>query len=384
MHRFQTIVLGLGAYGSSVAYQLAKLGNDVLGIDQFTPPHRHGSTHGETRITRLAIGEGEQYTPLAMRSHEIWREIEAETGAELLTQNGGLIISNPATTATCHVDGFFDNTLAAARRYRVPHQILNAQEIRTRYPMFQIRDEDRGYFEPSAGFLRPEACVTAQLDLAKRHGAVVHTNEKVTRFAPINGAVEVCTDSARYTANQLVITAGPWLPAMLAPDRARSFTVTRQVLYWFEIRRDPQQFEPANFPIFIMEPRDYHDVVYGFPAIEGLCDGVKIATEQFETTTTPENVSRVVTHAEIEKFYTDCVAPYLPDLGPQCLKTATCLYTSTPDCRFIIDRHPDSDRVLVVSACSGHGFKHSPAIAEAIAQQITTGTSSQNLSAFSV
>ena len=130
MDRYDTIVLGLGAMGSAAAYQLAKRGQNVLGIDQFSPPHALGSSHGETRITRLAIGEGEQYTPLALRSHELWREIEKETGTDLLTITGGLIISSPAKTAALHVADFFANTIAAAIKYNIRHQILAADEIR--------------------------------------------------------------------------------------------------------------------------------------------------------------------------------------------------------------------------------------------------------------
>src|SRR6266566_9974628 len=175
MDKYDVAVLGLGAMGSAAAFQLAKRGRKVLGIDQFTPPHRFGSSYGETRITRLAIGEGEHYTPLVMRSHELWREIEKETGADLLTITGGLVISSIARTGMLHVDQFFSNTVAAAEKYRIPHQILSAADIRTRFPQFHIRDDELGYYEPSAGFLRPEACITAQLQLAGKFGAAIHT-----------------------------------------------------------------------------------------------------------------------------------------------------------------------------------------------------------------
>ena len=138
MRRFDTIVLGLGAMGSAAAYQLARRGNRVLGIDRFSPPHVHGSTHGDTRITRLGIGEGAQYTPLAMRSHQIWRELERETGRTLLTTNGGLVLSSRARTSQCHSDNFFANTVAAAARYDIPHELLDAGQIRRRFPLFNV------------------------------------------------------------------------------------------------------------------------------------------------------------------------------------------------------------------------------------------------------
>src|SRR5580692_10504360 len=163
MKRYQAIVIGLGAMGSAALYQLAKRGASVLGIDRYAPPHVHGSSHGDTRITRLAIGEGEHYTPLARRSHEIWREIEKETGADLLTVTGGLILSSPTKTAFTHVEDFFENTLAAARKHGIAHELLDAGEIRKRFPQFAVRNDEVGYFEKEAGFLRPEECVRSQL-----------------------------------------------------------------------------------------------------------------------------------------------------------------------------------------------------------------------------
>ncbi|HEX4534176.1 MAG TPA: FAD-dependent oxidoreductase, partial [Rhizomicrobium sp.] len=151
MAEFDVIILGLGAMGSACVYQLAKRGAKVMGIDRFDPPHAFGSSHGDTRVTRLAIGEGEHYTPLALRSHEIWRQIEAETGASLLTVTGGLIISSNAPRAATHVEGFFANTVAAAKKFDIAHELLDAAAIRARFPQFNIRDNEIGYFERDAG-----------------------------------------------------------------------------------------------------------------------------------------------------------------------------------------------------------------------------------------
>src|SRR6266576_1649644 len=199
MDKYDVLVLGLGAMGSAAAFQLAKRGQKLLGLDQFAPPHRLGSSHGETRITRLAIGEGEHYTPLVLRSHELWREIEKETGADLLTITGGLVISSTARTAKLHVDGFFSNTVAAAEKYRIPHQILSAEDIRRRFPPFHVREDEIGYYEPSAGFLRPEACIEAQLQLARKYGAVIHVNEKVLHFQASTDEVTVTTEEGVYS-----------------------------------------------------------------------------------------------------------------------------------------------------------------------------------------
>jgi sarcosine oxidase len=381
MDKYEFAVLGLGAMGSAAAFQLAKRGRKVLGIDQFTPPHAFGSSHGETRITRLAIGEGEHYTPLVLRSHELWREIERETGADLLTITGGLFISSSARTAMLHVDQFFSNTVAAAEKYRIPHQLLSAQEMRKRFSPFHVRDDEFGYYEPSAGFLRPEACISAQLQLARKYGAAIHTNEKVLGFQPSKDDVTITTDQRTYTAAKLIISAGAWLPGLM-PAYAAPFKVLRQLLFWFDVKGPITPFLPANCPIFIWELQGPEQAIYGFPAIDGAKGGVKVATQQYERTTTPETVDRDVSDEEAAAMHEKYVAPYLPDLSSRCIKAVSCLYTATPDAEFIIDFHPQSQRIIVASPCSGHGFKHSAAIGEALAELAVDGKSRFDLSAF--
>ena len=384
MDRFDTIVLGLGATGSAVLFQLASRGVGVLGIDRLSPPHGEGSSHGDTRITRLAIGEGGQYTPLAIRSHEIWRELERETDRSLLTTNGALIISSAAKTSITHVATFFANTIAAAKRFDIAHEILDAKEIRRRYPLFNVADDEVGYFEPSAGFVRPEECIRAQLALAGANGATIHRDETVLGFDASNGGVTVTTDRARYWCAQLIVAAGPWLPELADRDVARRFKIYRQVLYWFDIDGDPGEFSPDRFPVFIWELQRKPQGVYGFPAIDGPRGGIKVSTEAFGATTTPHTSARGVTRDEIAAMHRDYVAPYLRGVSSRCVRTATCLYTVTPDFGFVIDRHPHSDRVIVASPCSGHGFKHSAAVGEALAQWIVDGQSRIDLGAFTL
>jgi len=382
MKRFATIVLGLGAVGSAAIHHLAQKGLRVLGIDQHAPPHAYGSTHGETRVTRLAIGEGEQYTPLALRSHELWREIEHATGARLLTSNGGLIISSSASTSHCHVDGFFANTLAAAEKYGIAHELLEAKEIRKRFPQFKVADDERGYLEREAGFLRPEECVRAQLALAERNGAEIHRGERVLGFEASERDVTVTTDRSRYAADSLILAAGPWLPGMLGKALASCFKIYRQTLFWFDLDGPVEAFLPENSPVFIWELQGRKEGIYGIPAIDGPRGGVKIASESFESTTTPETVSRSVTDDEKRAMFEEYVAPYVSGVSRRCIKALSCLYTVTPDFGFVIDRHPESERMIIASPCSGHGFKHSPAIGEALSEIVLEGRSRIDLGAF--
>lgn len=384
MKKFDAIVLGLGAMGSASVYQLAKRGANVLGIDQFSPPHSHGSTHGDTRITRLAIGEGEEYVPLAIRSQELWREIEHDSRSKLLFQTGGLIISSEAPMSSLHVENFFTNTIAAAEKYGIEHEKLSTGEIRKRFPQFNIANNEIGYFEPEAGYLLPEECIRAQRNLAAKHGATLHTNEKAFSFASDGSRVQLRTERDTYTASNLVITAGPWLPEFLGPDYSSLFEVYRQVLYWFDIEKDARElFAPERFPIFIWNLQGKEHGMYGFPAVNGPNGGVKIATEEFEKTTTPDTIDRTVSAAEIETMYESFVSPYFPALTGHCLKAVTCLYTTLPGSRFLIDRHPEYENIIVASPCSGHGFKHSAAIGEAIAEKVLRGESTLDLSEFS-
>ena len=370
---FDLIVLGLGATGSATAYQAAKRGMSVLGIDQFAPPHAQGSSHGETRVTRQAIGEGDAYVPLVLRANEIWREVERETGADLMTVTGGLWISSPARQAETHVANFFDNTLQAARRFGIEHEVLAAGDIRKRFPQFSVRDNEAGYYEPGAGFLRPEACVAAQLQLAARCGAEIRVGERVEGFRESGGGVTVSTDRGTVAGKRLAICAGPWVRRFVPPEVALLFTVTRQVMFWFEVVT-PARYRPPAFPTWIWELQDRRNVIYGTPAIDGTAS-IKVATEQYARATSAEDVLRAVTAEEIRAMQEELVLPYLPEATGRCTKTATCLYTATPDFQFVVDRVPGHEGVLLASPCSGHGFKHSAAVGEMVAELAAEGRS---------
>lgn len=367
---YDAIVLGLGAMGAAATYQLARRGAKVLGIDQYAPPHEFGSTHGDTRITRIACGEGPEYSVFAARSHEIWRELEAETGMELLTQNGFLAISGGGQRSANHgVAKFLDATVAAAKAAAVKYRILDAATLRQRYPALNVTDSDTAYHDDVSGFVRPENCVAAQLQAATARGAHLRLNEKVVSFAQADGSVTVRTDKQTYQGKELIVAAGAWLPGMLKPELATGFMVTRQVLYWFRARSEGEhaQFAPERFPVYIWQlpaPQS----IYGFPATGGLEEGVKVATEQYEVATTPQSVSRTVSPDEIREMYETYVGPFFPGLSPVCVRHKVCMYTWVDGARFIIDRHPDFNRVIVASPCSGHGFKHSAGVGELLAQ----------------
>jgi sarcosine oxidase len=381
-----TIILGLGAMGSAAIYQLAKRGHRVLGIDQFSPPHPYGSSHGETRIIRQAIGEGQEYVPLVLRSYELWREIEREAGKELLVVTGGLILERQQTNSMMHGRrNFLARTVQCATRFNIRHEILETQDIRKRYPQFAVTKEF-GYFEYETGYLRPELCIQAQLDLAKRHGAKLRTNEKVLSIKTdgFSQGVGVKTDRAVYHADKLIIAAGPWVTQFLEPSLAQHFKVYRQAMFWFKIQDDLQtQFLPGKLPIFIwVFENGGENMFYGFPSLDGKT--MKIASEQYTNVTTPEQVDREITDDEKSTMYKNYLLGRLSGIANACDQVASCLYTTTPDFNFVIDFSPGQPQIIIASPCSGHGFKHSAAIGEVLAELIIEGKSKLDISSFGI
>ena len=369
--RPEVLVVGLGAMGSAALYQLAKRGANVLGIDQYSPPHAFGSTHGETRITREAVGEGAAFVPLAMRSHLLWREIEREAGVNLLNQCGGLILARAGGDSHMHAQrDFLGNTVAFATQFGVRHEVLDANEIQSRYPQLQLSGDETGYFEPGAGYLLPEVCVQAQLQLARTHGAKFSLGERAQSIMLDGERAIIETDRARYAPDVTIVCAGPWLPGLLAEKIPRPLVVRRQTLHWFAAK-NPGDYAADRFPIFIWHWGNHEDdVFYGFPDLGG---GVKIASEQMIESTTPEAVVREVDPVESAALHARHIAGRLRGITNRVVKTATCLYTNTPDANFLIDRLPGAPGVIVISACSGHGFKHSAAIGEAVAEMTVAG-----------
>ncbi|MGC2299109.1 MAG: N-methyl-L-tryptophan oxidase [Acidobacteriaceae bacterium] len=365
---YDVIVVGLGAVGSAVLCQAKQSGASVLGIDRFHPPHEFGSSHGETRITRQAIGEGLQFVPLVLRANVLWRDLEAATGKQLLVQDGGLILTDHPT----HGPGaaFFQQTVEAARQFTIPHQILSSAEMRDRFPQFAFPDEGAAYFEPGAGYLYVEKCIEAHLELALQKGAAIHGGEIVNSIVPSSRHVVVQTDKNSYVASSVVLTPGPWMPdwaARISGLPASTFQIYRQILYWLSIGQRRHLFSPERMPVFIWSSAAQEKNIYGFPSLDG--ESLKIATEQFDSTTDPDAPPIDIGEDQVRSFHQEFVQKRFPDVTARDVRTASCFYTQTANHSFVIDQATDSDRIWFASACSGHGFKHSPAVGEALAQK---------------
>lgn len=381
MSRPDVIVVGLGAVGSAALYQLARRGVRALGIDRFQPPHDQGSSHGETRITRLAIGEGAPYVQFVRRAHQTWRELEAVTGRSLLCSVGGLVFGSAGTCGAAHGRGdFLETTIEVAEKHGIVHEVLEGAALGNRFPQFRWRGDERGYFEPEAGFVRPEECIAAQLESAARLGAEIVTGERVMAWKSSGAGVEVTTERGRYEAAKVILSAGSWLPSWMPALRERG-GVYRQVLFWFEPDGPHEIFTLERMPVFIHVAEKQEEMFYGFPAIGGPGGGLKIAGEQFNRETAPDDLQREVAPGEAAAMHA-LAAPHLR-ITSRCVRAVACKYTMMPDFKFVIDRYPESEHVLFASACSGHGFKHSAGVGEALAELAVNGATQFDLSEFS-
>jgi len=367
---YDVIIIGLGGMGSAAAYHLARRGQRVLGLEKFTPAHDKGSSHGGSRIIRQSYFEDPAYVPLLLRAYELWEGLAQDSGQEVYRLTGGLFLGPPDCLTVA-------GSLRASREWSLPHEVLDAGQIRSRFPNFTPEPGDVGLYEAKAGFARPEMTVAAHLDLAARVGATLRFGEEVQGWSETATGVTVTTAAGTYTAGQLVICPGAWAPQLLA-ELGIPITVERQVLYWLDPVGGTAPFEDQ--PIFINENANGMQI-YGFPAIDGPDGGVKVAFFRKGQECTPETIDRVV-HPEEISAMRDRATELLPALTGDCVHSATCMYSNTSDEHFVITRHPDYANVTVACGFSGHGFKFVPVVGEIVADLATTGTTAHPIALF--
>lgn len=382
--RFDVAVLGLGAMGSAILYQLAKRGAAVVGLDRYAPPHALGSSHGETRITRQAVGEGRDYVPFVVASHRIWRELEAATGETLLNACGALVMAPGRGVSSHHgKPDFVGRSISAAQGAGIPHEVLDGAAVARRFPQFlNLAGDEKAYYEPGGGYVFPERCIAAQLARATALGAEIRTGCEVLALDQDAAGIRIETSDGVILADRAVVAAGAWTAPLLGAPFDGLLTVRRQLLHWYALANESAYGPRA--PVFIwMYGTTDTDYLYGFPPLAGE-RAIKVATEQYSTATTADAVARRVDPAESDAMYRLRVAGRLAGATPEVVRAAACVYTVTPDRGFIIDRHPGMDRVHVVSACSGHGFKHSAGIGEAVAADLAGGAGRPDLTPFAL
>ena len=368
--RYDVIVIGLGGMGSASAYHLARRGKRVLGLEQFAPLHDRGSSHGLTRIIRLAYHEHPSYVPLLRRAYELWRDLEQEAGEELLVITGS-IEGGPA-------DGpMFRGALQAAEEHDLPHEVLDRDEIARRYPAWTDLDPStRVVWQPDGGFLRSEATMRAHLDGARAAGAELRFEEPVQSWAPDGDGVRVTTGTDTYVADRLVICAGAWARRLL--PRLEALAVPeRQVLAWLTPKR-PEAFSVERFPVFILDVES--GSWYGFPTHEG--HGLKVGWyHHFREPIDPDDPDRS-TRPDDEAALRAFVERHLPDAAGPTEMLTTCIFTNSPDEHFLIDRLPDMPQVSVAAGFSGHGYKFCSVVGEVMADLALEGSTRHDIGLF--
>ncbi|MGH2455924.1 MAG: N-methyl-L-tryptophan oxidase [Candidatus Limnocylindria bacterium] len=369
--RYDAIVIGLGGMGSATAYHLARRGQRVLGLEQFDLLHERGSSHGLTRIIRLAYHEHPSYVPLLRRSYELWHELEARVGERLLITTGSLE-GGPE-------DGpMFRGALEAARLHDLPHEVLDVSALQRRVPAYRGLDPStRVVWQPDGGFLMAERSVLAHVNQAMAHGADLRFREAVGAWQPTAaGGVEVSTDRGAYEADRLLICAGPWA-ARLVPALADAIVTERQVLAWLQPTR-PELFEPARFPVFVLDVEE--GSFYGFPVHD--TPGFKFGRyHHLREPIDPDDPDRS-TRPDDEALLRAFAARYLPDGAGPTVSLKACIFTNSPDEHFIIDRLPESPQVSVAAGFSGHGFKFCSVVGEVMADLAMHDATSHDIGLF--
>jgi len=358
--RLHVIVVGLGAVGSAAAWRLAAAGHRVTAFDRWSPPHTNGSTHGDTRVTRLTAWEGPQYVPLVRRANALIAELAAQSGHQFHDRTGGLFIGAPE-------EFHIADSRSCADAAGLEYELLTRDVISQRHPLLVVPDGMVGFVDPGAGVLHAEAIVEAALAAAQREGASLHLNEPVTEWSTDGEGVRVRTGHNTHTADRLILCTGAWMPDVLAP-LAVSCSVERLTMHWFAAT--PRAVaEAARTPVMILSNGAGHATAV-FPARDG---SIKAAGHGSGEIGAPDAIDRTVRHADIAPVE-DLVRRYLPTSIAAHQRSATCLYTLTPDKTFILDRHPRHSQIVLGSPCNGFGFKFAAASGEALAALATDTT----------
>ncbi|WP_236537823.1 FAD-dependent oxidoreductase [Spiractinospora alimapuensis] len=343
----EVAVIGTGLMGSAAAWELARRGHEVLALERFQLGHRDGSSHGSARIVRHAY-EDPFYVRLAAKAIDLWRELEDDSGERLLSMVGGVDHGTPERIR---------DVAAALSAEGVEHELLSPRDAGERWP--GLRFEHTALFHPAAGTVDADAAVAAFLDRARHRGVTIQAETEVRRISvPDDGPdarARIETDRGTFTARRVVVAAGPWAPDLLGGlVPLPRMTVTQHNVFHFP-RRDPRVEWPVTIhwgaPVYYSTPGGR----------DGGPDRGRKVTEYRDpdaVPTTGDSRTGVVNPAA-RKRVRDYVEEWLPGLSGQPFAESTCLYTSTDNEDFVLDRRGP---VVVCSPCSGHGAKFAPLI----------------------
>jgi sarcosine oxidase len=368
---FDVAVVGLGAMGSAALFHLAQRGSRVIGVERFTPGHDRGSSHGESRAIRLGYSEHPSYVPLVRRAFENWRQLERLSGETVLTTTGILEVGRPGSAMVA-------GSLVACRLHDLDFELLDGGKVGRRFPAFDLPADYTAVWQPEGGLLRPDLANVAHLRLAEAAGASILTEQRAVAIEPLGSGIRIVLEGRTIEAAAVIVSAGPWI-ADLVPELRRQLTLTRQVICWYQPKR-PELFALGALPVFMIEGED--DLIYGFPDFAGT--GFKCASHYGSGRIEHADQARQDAGPPDEERTRRFLDRYMP-AGAGALKAMkTCLYTMTQDEDFIIDALPVDERIVVASACSGHGYKFASVIGEILADLATTGRTPHDIGRFAI
>ena len=361
-HAADVIVVGSGVMGAAAAWRLARAGHRVRLLEQFAIGHENGSSHGPSRMIRLAY-DALDYAHLGREAFRLWDELQAESGESLLRMTGGLDVGLPGALAMEGIARTYD-TLG------MPYERLDRDELRRRYPQLNLPDGSIGLAQADYGILAAGRCVTTLAARARAAGAQLHEEEPALEIVPDGDGVQVRTARGVYGAERVILTAGSWTNPLLAPlGIDLPLTVLQEQLAFFRVR-DPEAHGPDRLPL----------VIHRFPGTTSLGsifpihdhEGVKVMVDRIGPAVDPANPDRTIDPLLLERLraYTTDV---LPGVTGEILESTSCRFTMTPDEDFVIDLHPEHHQIVIASACSGHGFKFAPVIGQMLADLALTG-----------
>jgi sarcosine oxidase len=342
---YDAIVIGVGGMGSATLYHLARSGCKVLGLERFGIPHAFGSSHGSTRVIRLAYCEGSEYVPLLRAAYRYWRDLESVSGQAILHQTGGLDIGPEG-----------GSTVEGSRKSCIEHGLafeeLSGSEVNERFPGYRLPSAMRAILQPDGGYLLSEVAIEAYASAALALGAEVVTDVVVRGWTQHSSAIRVDTTNGQFEARKLVVTAGAWI-GKLSPALRNICRAQRQVMLW-TAPLHPTQFEPGRFPVFNLQAP--FGRFYGFPNHRN--EGFKIGKYYHlrQNVDDPDDLDREC-RPEDEAVLREGIEEYFPLANGPTRRTAVCMFTNSPDEHFILDGFPGENNVFVAAGFSGHGFK---------------------------
>lgn len=352
MHE-EVIVVGLGAVGSYATLKLAKRGANVVGLESDDLVHPRAAYAGESRLFRAAYHEGAEYLPLLLDSREQWLQLESQGDRPLFRPTGVLSIGSSDAPQMSQVQ-------RSLEQGDVPHEVLTSSELRRRFPQHAEITDEIGVLDLLGGVLHPEASVAEIQRQALEHGAALRGGARVTSLSeqPDHVAVELNTGEL-LRAQKVVVTAGVHTPALL-PELAPSLTIKPISLTWFCPDR-PADFHPDVFPAFIRDLGDLH--IFGVPTLDGTL--VKAGYDaKLGSIEDPDALPSELTLAQRDSIRND-VSRLLRGVPPHIARESLHMDIYTDDKRPILG--PSSERIVVGTGYSGHGFKLTPAFGDAIA-----------------